>query len=91
MWGTADGITAEGVTGGLLAVLAAGASRVQCRNADPAALERRVASEKVTVRWAEHSSGRQGRLRAGPSAPSAAVRGRRTPRGGERRPPASPR
>ena len=30
-------------------------------------------------------------LRAGPSAPSAAVRGRRTPRGGERRPPASPR
>jgi uncharacterized protein (TIGR03089 family) len=49
-WGTADGITTAGVTGGLLAVLAAGASLVQCRNADPAALERRGAAEKVTVR-----------------------------------------
>ena len=49
-WGAADGLTAEGVTGGLLAVLAAGASLVQCRNADPAALERRVAAEKVSVR-----------------------------------------
>jgi hypothetical protein len=38
------------VTDGLLAVLVAGASLVQCRNADPAALERRAAAEKVTVR-----------------------------------------
>jgi uncharacterized protein (TIGR03089 family) len=44
-WGTLDG-----VADGLLAVLAAGASLVQCRNADPAALERRAAGEKVTVR-----------------------------------------
>ena len=44
-WGTLDG-----VADGLLAVLAAGASLVQCRNADPAALDRRAASEKVTVR-----------------------------------------
>ena len=34
----------------LLAVLVAGASLVQCRNADPAALDRRAAAEKVTVR-----------------------------------------
>ncbi len=44
-WGTLDG-----VADGLLAVLVAGASLVQCRNADPAALERRAAAEKVTVR-----------------------------------------
>jgi uncharacterized protein (TIGR03089 family) len=44
-WGTLDGV-AEG----LLAVLAAGASLVQCRNADPAALDRRAAAEKATVR-----------------------------------------
>jgi uncharacterized protein (TIGR03089 family) len=40
----------DGLRDGLLAVLAAGASLVQCRNADPAGLERRAASEKVTVR-----------------------------------------
>jgi uncharacterized protein (TIGR03089 family) len=44
-WGTLDGLG-----DGLLAVLAAGASLVQCRNADPAALERRAAAEKATVR-----------------------------------------
>ena len=44
-WGTSDGLA-----DGLLAVLAVGASLVQCRNADPAALERRAAGEKVTVR-----------------------------------------
>jgi uncharacterized protein (TIGR03089 family) len=44
-WGTLDG-----VADGLLAVLAAGASLVQCRNVDPAALERRAVAEKVTVR-----------------------------------------
>jgi hypothetical protein len=44
-WGTLDG-----VADGLLALLAAGASLVQCRNADPAALARRAAAEKVTVR-----------------------------------------
>ena len=41
-WGTLDG-----VADGLLAVLAAGASLVQCRNADPAALDRRADAEKV--------------------------------------------
>jgi uncharacterized protein (TIGR03089 family) len=40
----------EGVSDGLLAVLAAGASLVQCRNADPAALERRAATERTTQR-----------------------------------------
>jgi uncharacterized protein (TIGR03089 family) len=44
-WGTLDG-----VADGLLAVLAAGASLVQCRNVDAAALDRRAAAEKVTVR-----------------------------------------
>ena len=44
-WGTHDG-----VADGFLAVLAAGASLVQCRNADPAALDRRAAAEKATVR-----------------------------------------
>jgi uncharacterized protein (TIGR03089 family) len=44
-WGTLDGLV-----DGLLAVLAAGASLVQCRNADPAALDRRAAAEKATVR-----------------------------------------
>jgi hypothetical protein len=44
-WGTLDG-----VADGLLAVLAAGGSLVQCRNADPAAVARRVAAEKTTVR-----------------------------------------
>ena len=46
-WGTLDG-----VADGLLAVLAAGASLVQCRNADPATLERRAVAEKVAVRLA---------------------------------------
>ena len=44
-WGTLDG-----VVDGLLAVLAAGGSLVQCRNADPAAVQRRARSEKTTVR-----------------------------------------
>jgi uncharacterized protein (TIGR03089 family) len=44
-WGTLDG-----VGDGLLAVLAAGASLVQCRHADPAALDHRAATEKATVR-----------------------------------------
>jgi uncharacterized protein (TIGR03089 family) len=44
-WGTLDG-----VADGLLAVLAAGASLVQCRNADPATQERRAVAEKTTVR-----------------------------------------
>ena len=44
-WGTLDGLA-----DGLLAVLASGASLVQCRNADPAALERRAATERTTVR-----------------------------------------
>lgn len=44
-WGTP-----EELVDGLIAVLAAGASLVQVTNPDPAALERRVASEKVTVR-----------------------------------------
>jgi uncharacterized protein (TIGR03089 family) len=44
-WGTLDGLA-----DGLLAVLAAGASLVQCRNADPAILDRRAAAEKATVR-----------------------------------------
>ena len=44
-WGTLDGLA-----DGLLAVLASGASLVQCRNADPAALDRRAAAERTTVR-----------------------------------------
>jgi uncharacterized protein (TIGR03089 family) len=44
-WGTHDG-----VADGLLAVLAAGASLVQCRHADPSALDRRARAEKTTVR-----------------------------------------
>ncbi|MGV9745357.1 TIGR03089 family protein [Rhodococcus zopfii] len=44
-WNTADDLIA-----GLLAVLAAGASLVQVTNPDDEATERRVASEKVTVR-----------------------------------------
>ncbi len=44
-WGAPDG-----VADGLLAVLAAGASLVQCRHADPAALDRRARAEKATVR-----------------------------------------
>lgn len=44
-WGSVDDLV-----DGLLAVLAAGASLVQVSNPDPAANERRVASEKITVR-----------------------------------------
>ena len=51
-WGTPEGVTADGVTDGLLAVLAAGASLVQCRHADAAALERRAVTERTTVRLA---------------------------------------
>jgi uncharacterized protein (TIGR03089 family) len=47
---TLEWSTVDGLGDGLLAVLAAGASLVQCRNADPAALEHRAAAEKVTVR-----------------------------------------
>ena len=47
---TLDWSTVDGLIDGLLAVLAAGASLVQCRNADPATLERRATAEKVTVR-----------------------------------------
>lgn len=49
---TADWDTPETLRDGLLAVLAAGASLVQCRNADPAALDRRAATERVTRRLA---------------------------------------
>lgn len=47
---TLEWSTLDGLTDGLLAVLAAGASLVQCRNADPSALERRGAAERTTVR-----------------------------------------
>jgi hypothetical protein len=47
---TLDWSTVDGLIDGLLAVLAAGASLVQCRNADPATLDRRAAAEKATVR-----------------------------------------
>jgi uncharacterized protein (TIGR03089 family) len=42
--------TAEGLCDGLLAVLAGGASLVQVRNADPAAVERKATTERVTTR-----------------------------------------
>ena len=42
---TLEWSTLDGLADGLLAVLAAGASLVQCRNADPAALEHRAATE----------------------------------------------
>ncbi|OOL30315.1 acetyl-CoA synthetase, partial [Rhodococcus rhodochrous] len=44
-WGTP-----QALIDGLLAVLAAGASLVQVSNPDPAAMDRRVESEKVTAR-----------------------------------------
>jgi uncharacterized protein (TIGR03089 family) len=40
----------EGLRDGLLAVLAAGASLVQCRNTPPEALDRRAEQERVTHR-----------------------------------------
>jgi uncharacterized protein (TIGR03089 family) len=45
---TASWDTPDGVVDGLLSVLAVGASLVQVANPDPAALPRRVATEKVT-------------------------------------------
>jgi uncharacterized protein (TIGR03089 family) len=42
--------TADGLGDGLLAVLAAGGSLVQCRHADPARLDRRAAAERATHR-----------------------------------------
>ena len=47
---TSEWNSVDGVTDGLLSVLVAGASLVQCRNADPAVLDRRAAAEKATVR-----------------------------------------
>ncbi|WP_068276260.1 TIGR03089 family protein [Aldersonia kunmingensis] len=41
--------TTEGIIDGFLAVLAAGASLVQVANSDPALVDRRVQSEKVTI------------------------------------------
>jgi uncharacterized protein (TIGR03089 family) len=45
---TASWDTPDGVVDGLLSVLAVGGSLVQVANADPAALPRRIATEKVT-------------------------------------------
>lgn len=47
---TLEWATRDGLVDGLLAVLAAGASLVQCRHPDPAALQRRAATERTTVR-----------------------------------------
>jgi uncharacterized protein (TIGR03089 family) len=47
---TSEWNSVDGVTDGLLSVLVAGASLVQCRNADPAVLDRRATAEKATVR-----------------------------------------
>lgn len=47
---TRDWDTPDALRDGLLAVLAAGASLVQCRHADPLALDRRAATERVTRR-----------------------------------------
>jgi uncharacterized protein (TIGR03089 family) len=47
---TSEWNSVDGVIDGLLSVLVAGASLVQCRNADPAVLDRRAAAEKATVR-----------------------------------------
>jgi len=47
---TLDWSSPATLTDGLLAVLAAGASLVQCRNADPDATERRAITERTTVR-----------------------------------------
>lgn len=46
---TADWSTRDGLVDGLLAVLAAGASLVQCSNLDPALLDKRRATERTTV------------------------------------------
>ncbi len=47
---TLEWTTADGLGDGLLAVLAAGASLVQVRNADAAALDRKATAERTTVR-----------------------------------------
>lgn len=47
---TADWTTTADIVDGFVAVLAAGASLVQVANADPAALDRKIATEKITVR-----------------------------------------
>ena len=47
---TLDWDTPEGLVDGLLAVLAAEASLVQVRNADPAALDRKATTERTTAR-----------------------------------------
>jgi uncharacterized protein (TIGR03089 family) len=47
---TLDWSTPDGLGDGLLAVLAAGASLVQCRHPDPAVLDRRAESERTTRR-----------------------------------------
>lgn len=47
---TLEWTSREGLTDGLLAVLAAGASLVQCRRADPGALQRRAETERTTRR-----------------------------------------
>lgn len=47
---TLDWSSVPGLTDGLLAVLAAGASLVQTRNPDPDALDHRAATERTTVR-----------------------------------------
>ncbi|EIV93999.1 TIGR03089 family protein [Frankia sp. QA3] len=46
---TAPVATTEGLLGGLLAPLVAGSSIVLCRRLDPAALTRRIATERVTA------------------------------------------
>jgi uncharacterized protein (TIGR03089 family) len=47
---TLDWSTPDGLGDGLLAVLAAGASLVQCRHPDPEALDRRAEAERTTTR-----------------------------------------
>ena len=47
---TLEWASADGLIDGLLAVLAGGASLVQFRNADPAALDHRAATERTTTR-----------------------------------------
>jgi uncharacterized protein (TIGR03089 family) len=47
---TLDWSDGDGLTDGLLAVLAARASLVQCRNPDPAGLQRRAETERTTLR-----------------------------------------
>ncbi|KJE24200.1 hypothetical protein FF36_01603 [Frankia torreyi] len=46
---TAPPATAEGLLGGLLAPLVAGASMVLCRHLDPGALTRRIEAERITA------------------------------------------